>query len=292
MSRATIKMKKILVPTDLSPTGELGVQLAVEIAKRCGATISLVNFTRHPLGSTFSATGEVDLAEDDEENAFTLQLLQTKKAKLDELVQKYSEGVMNFESAVIDSKFKSGIDAIMSQENIDLVVMGTSGEENAKEVFLGNHTEQVIKVSPVPVLSVRDGFSISEFENIVIAVSVITDNQVADGLEQLKKISACFNSHVHLVHVRDRRDDSNMILDEYFTRMATIAELPKFSVTILDGDDPSQLISEYAEKVNAGLIAVLKNSKDGIFRMFGNRFTNRMIKEEGRPVFTLNLQNT
>jgi nucleotide-binding universal stress UspA family protein len=285
-------MKKILVPTDLSPTGELGVQLAVEIAKRCGATISLVNFTRHPLGSTFSATGEVDLAEDDEENAFTLQLLQTKKAKLDELVQKYSEGVIHFESAVIDSKFKSGIDAIMSQENIDLVVMGTSGEENAKEVFLGNHTEQVIKVSPVPVLSVRDGFSISEFENIVVGVSVITDNQVADGLQQLKKISGCFNSHIHLVHVRDRKDDSNMILDEYFTRMATIAELPKFSVTILDGDEPSQLISEYAEKVNAGLIAVLKNSKDGIFRMFSNRFTNRMIKEEGRPVFTLNLQNT
>lgn len=285
-------MKKILVPTDLSPTGELGVQLAVEIAKRCGATISLVNFTRHPLGSTFSATGEVDLAADDEENAYTLQLLQTKKAQLDDLVQKYTSPGIQFESAVVDSKFKSGIDAITSQENIDLVVMGTSGEENAKEVFLGNHTEQVIKVSSAPVLSVRDGFSISEFDNIVIGVSVITDNQVAEGLQHLKKISSCFNSHIHLVHVRDRHDDSNMILDEYFTRMATIAELPKFSVTILDGDEPSELISEYAEKVNAGLIAVLKNSKDGIFRMFGNRFTNRIIKEEGRPVFTLNLQNT
>lgn len=284
-------MKKILVPTDLSETAELGVQLAVEIAKRCGATISLVNFTRHPLGSTFSATGEVDLQADDEENAFTLQLLQTKKEQLDLLVAKYTDSGVNFESAVIDSKFKSGIDALMSQEDIDLIVMGTSGEENAKEVFLGNHTEQAIKVSPVPVLSVRDGFSIAEFDNIVMAATVITDNQVAEGLDHLRKIWSCFNSHVHLVHVRARHDDSNMILDEYFTRMATIAGVPKFTVAILDGDDASEQISAYAEKVNAGLIAVLKNSKDGIFRMFGNRFTNRIIKEEGRPVFTLNLQN-
>jgi hypothetical protein len=126
----------------------------------------------------------------------------------------------------------------------------------------------------------------------VLAANVITDNQVAEGLEQLKKIWSCFDSHVHLVHVRNKHDDSNMILDEYFTRMANIAEVPKFTVAILDGDEPSEQISEYAEKVNAGLIAVLKNSKDGIFRMFGNRFTNRIIKEEGRPVFTLNLQNT
>ncbi|HEY0743834.1 MAG TPA: universal stress protein [Chryseosolibacter sp.] len=285
-------MKKILVPTDLTATAELGVQLAVEIAKRCGATVSLVNFTRHPLGSTFSASGEVNLAEDDEENAFTLQLLQTKKEQLEQLVLKYATDGVKFETAVIDAKFKSGIDALMSQSDIDLVVMGTSGEENAKEVFLGNHTEQAIKVASVPVLSVRDGFSITEFDNIVVAVSVITDNQVADGLDQLKKIWSCFNSHVHLVHVRDRKRESNLILDEYFTRMATIAGVPKFSVTILDGDEPSEVISEYAEKVNAGLIAVLKNSKDGIFRMFGNRFTNRIIKEEGRPVFTLNLQNT
>jgi nucleotide-binding universal stress UspA family protein len=285
-------MKKILVPTDLTETAELGVQLAVEIAKRCGATVSLVNFTRHPLGATFSSTGEVNLQADDEENAFTLQLLQSTKEQLDQLVEKYAEPGVKFESAVVDSKFKSGIDALMSQQDIDLIVMGTSGEENAKEVFLGNHTEQAIKVSSVPVLSVRDGFSIREFDNIVLAANVITDNQVAEGLEQLKKIWSCFNSHVHLVHVRNKHDDSNMILDEYFTRMANIAEVPKFTVAILDGDEPSEQISEYAEKVNAGLIAVLKNSKDGIFRMFGNRFTNRIIKEEGRPVFTLNLQNT
>ncbi len=65
---------------------------------------------------------------------------------------------------------------ICSARDIDLVVMGTSGEENAAEAFTGNHTEQVIKISKCPVLSVRDGFQIKDFNKIVLAVNVIKDN--------------------------------------------------------------------------------------------------------------------
>jgi nucleotide-binding universal stress UspA family protein len=285
-------MKKILVPTDLSDISELGLKLATEIAKRCQATVSLVNFTRHPLGKTFSSTGEVNLAVDEEENVFTLELLLAKKTRLQALVDKYQTDGVTFEYAVIDDKFKDGIDTYLHQENIDLIVMGTSGEESGKEAFTGNHTLQVIKVSSCPVLSVRDGFNVADFDNIVAAVSVITDNQVAQGLSALRGIAGCFDSHVHLVHVRDKASDSNIILDEYFTRMANIAGLKKFSVVIIDADEPSEAVLQYADQVSAGFIAVLKNSPEGIFRIFSNRFTHKVLREEGRPVITLNLHNT
>jgi nucleotide-binding universal stress UspA family protein len=285
-------MKRILVPTDLSETAERGLKLAAEIAKRCQASIVLVNFTRHPLGQTFSSTGEVDPKVDEEENRFTLEYLQAIKTRMDEVAAKYATDVSMIETQVIDDKFKSGMDAYTSQENVDMVVMGTSGEENAKEMFTGNHTEQVIRVSDVPVLSIRDEFSIEQFDNIVVAAAVITDNQVAEGLQYVKRIAECFDSHVHLVHVRDKSGDSNLILHEYFTKMATIAGLPKYSVAVLDAGDVSEAIGDYAERINAGLIAVMKSKPDGIFRMFSNRLSNRIIKEEGRPVFTLNLQNT
>src|SRR5688572_24849486 len=125
-------MKKILVPTDLSDVAELGLRLAVEIAKRCGATISLVNFTRHPLGKTFSSTGEINLGVDETEVPFNIELLKATKDKLEILVADYlKEGVtVNF--AIIDDKFKDGIDTYLSNENIDLIVMGTSGEETPK----------------------------------------------------------------------------------------------------------------------------------------------------------------
>src|SRR5919108_6517968 len=136
-------MKKILVPTDLSPIAERGLSLALEIAERSEAEISLVNFTRHPFGKTFTAMGEVTSKIDTEGELYNLQLLHVNKQKLDALVKKYSAHGVDIETAIVDEEFKDGIDEYLHREKIDLIVMGTSGEENATEAFTGNHTEQV-----------------------------------------------------------------------------------------------------------------------------------------------------
>jgi nucleotide-binding universal stress UspA family protein len=285
-------MKKILVPTDLSHTAELGLKLAVEIAKRSGASISLVNFTRHPFGSTFSATGEVDLRADEEEDRTTLEYLKRLKGKLEELALKYTATGISMEVAVVDNEFAEGIDEYLKAESIDLVVMGTSGEENVSESFTGNHTVQTIRVSTCPVLSVRDGFDINDFNTIVVGVHVISDNKVALGLNVIRDLATAFNSTVHLVHIREDETDTNIILDQYFTQMAQIAGLQNAVVRILDADDKAEALGAYASEVGAGLIAIIKNRKEGIFRLFSNRLlSNRMVKEEGRPVITVNLQN-
>lgn len=284
-------MEKILVPTDLSDIAELGLKLAVEIAKRSHATISLVNFTKHPFGKTFSAMGDVNTKTDDEANLFTIQLLHSTKAKLESLASIYTQEGVAIEYSIVDEELKDGVDSYLNREYIDLVVMGTSGEETATESFTGNNTEQVIKISSCPVLSVRDGFNISDFKNIVLAVNVIKDDQVAYGLAALRDLADCFESHIHLVHVKDKDDDSIEDLKHYFSRMAELAGLITYSVTILEAEDPAEGVISFARQINAGMISVIKNSTEGIFRIFSNHFSNRLVKEIGRPVFTFNLQN-
>lgn len=284
-------MKKILVPTDLSPVAELGLKLAVEIAKRSDAVISLVNFTRHPIGESFSATGDINLKVDEEANLYTVQLLHATKQKMEDLAARYSIGNVLIASSIVDDDFKSGIDEYLKSENIDIIVMGTSGEENVKELFTGNHTEQAIMVSSCPVISVRDGFRIEQFSNIVVAVDIISGNESARGLETLRLLAKYFDSHVHLVHVHDTASDSKIIKSEYFKNMANIANLENYSITILEGNDPAKRIIDFARQVSAGLITVLKNSGSG-FRLFSHHFSDRVVKEVGRPVFTVNLHNT
>lgn len=286
-------MKKILVPTDLSVIAERGLTLAIEIAERSEAEISLVNFTRHPFGKTFTAMGELSSKIDREGELFNLQLLQINKQKLDALVEKYSDHGVDIQTAIVDEEFKDGVDEYLHRENIDLVVMGTSGEENATEAFTGNHTEQVIKISKCPVLSVRDGFQITDFNKIVLAVNVIKDNShVNEALDTLADLAACFDAHIYLVHVRDKATDyANINLKEFFTAMAEHAGLKNYSVTIYEADDQANGVIQFAREVKAGLIAVIKNSTDGIFRIFSSHFSDRLVKEVGRPVFTFNLQN-
>lgn len=285
-------MNKILVPTDLSATAELGLQLAVDIARRCNSTICLVNFTQHPYGTTFSATGDIMLKNDTEEDLYTIELLKARKSKMEALVEKYQTDEFKMEIAIVDDKFKNGIDEYLKKENIDLIVMGTSGEENAKETFTGNHAEQAIRVSACPVLSIRDGFNVDQFRVMVVAVNVISDNRLAEGLAPLKELAGCFNSQIHLVHVRDNHSDPTLVLHEYFNKIAQIAGLPDYKIRIIDADDVAEALSQYASEVNAGLIAVIKNAKEGIFRIFSNHLSSRLLKEESGPVVTVKLPSS
>jgi nucleotide-binding universal stress UspA family protein len=285
-------MEKILVPTDLTPIAELGLQLAVEIAKRSGAIISLVNFTQHPFGRSFSATGDITMTHDEEQERFAIDLVRVNQSKLAELASRYSEAGVEIEFTVVDDKLKDGVDDYLNKELIDLVVMGTSGEERAEEVFTGNHTEQVIQISSCPVLSVRDGFKVQDFDRIVLAVAKIPDEQALVSLNTLRQLALCFESHVYLVHVREASDKESEELELYFKGLAETAALEKYSVHILESYDSAEGVISFARANNAGLIAVIKNSKEGIFRIFSNHFSNRLVKEVGRPVFTYNLQNT
>jgi hypothetical protein len=73
--------------------------------------------------------------------------------------------------------------------------------------------------------------------------------------------------------------------------MAEDAGLGNYSVTIYEADDQATGVIKFAREVKAGLIAVIKNSSDGVFRIFSSHFSDRLVKEVGRPVFTFNLKN-
>lgn len=284
-------MKKILVPTDLSPIAELGLQLAVEIASRANAEISLINFTRHPWGQSFATTGEVQVKDDFEDDRFTVELLRVNKAKLEALDAKYSQKGVTITHAILDDELKNGVDHYLREEMIDLVVMGTSGEENIRETFSGNRTEQVIEVSTCPVISVRDGFHLNEMNNIVVAINKIEEAHLPTALSTLVEIARIFQSTVHFVHVKSNVSATEEDLSIYFSTLAERAGFSSYKVTIVEGEDAPASVIDYAKSNRAGLIGVLKNSHEGIFRIFSNHFSDRLVKEVGRPVFTFNLKN-
>src|SRR5690606_2760420 len=248
-------MEKILVPTDFTPIAETGLRLAVEIARRSGAVVSLMNFTRHPFGSTFSATGDISKKQDGEDTRFTLELLKVNQAKLEDLAAAYRSDGVEIEYGIIDDELKDGIDNYLNNEMIDLVVMGTSGEATVEEAFTGNHTEQVIEVSSCPVLSVRDGFRIEDFSRMVLAVNEIKEDQILIGLNTLRQLAECFDAHIDLLHVV-KGGEARPDLEAYFMRMAETAALQNYTVTIIEASEPAEAVIQFARDQQAGVVAV------------------------------------
>ena len=146
---------RILVPLDGEPEAEAAIEPALELAKRFGGTLHLLEVTPG-YGSTFLATvseafgasGSVDAAEEREE---------IREA----IASSYLEGLgPRIEGADVVARIAHGDSAstiadYAASEGIDLIVMATHSRSRVERLFLSSVTEDVIRRCHVPVLVIH-----------------------------------------------------------------------------------------------------------------------------------------
>ncbi|MGE0386978.1 MAG: universal stress protein [Gammaproteobacteria bacterium] len=139
--------KRILIPTDFGPPSARAVALGVEIARRFDAAVTLLHTYEIPAyayeGMAY-ASGDLLTAV---ENAATAEL----KTAL--------EGVQKTLPAA-NSMLRRGVAweeilAAGKEVSADLIVMGTHGRRGISHALLGSVAEKVVRMSPIPVLTVR-----------------------------------------------------------------------------------------------------------------------------------------
>jgi len=137
--------KRILVPTDFGSAAARALDLALELAPSFDATVTLLHSGWLP-PSYYAAyeglvwpTDELDLAAKKE---FTGALAKAKA--------RYGR---------VDGVLTSGetwqrILEVAKERNVDLIIMGTHGRRGLSRVFLGSVAEKVVRLAPVPVMTV------------------------------------------------------------------------------------------------------------------------------------------
>ena len=143
--------KHILVPVDGSPTAQLAVQKAIELAKAFDSRVSTI-FVIDPypftgVGTDF-AYGQAEYlsAATAEANA----AVKTAKAA-------FTEAGISAEASVIESHtaWRGVVQAAESMQ-ADLIVMGSHGRSGLEKLVLGSVTQAVLSHTKLPVLVVRD----------------------------------------------------------------------------------------------------------------------------------------
>lgn len=147
----SIQIERICVPTDFSECAEHAVKYGTALAHQYGAKLHLVHVLhdiheklQHPDFTREGTTVKQFLAS--LENGATEYLaklaLGREAAKL-EIVRVYLTGNTGDEIA-----------RYVTQNSIDLVVVGAQGRNGAKQPRLGSTAERIIRLSPCPVLTV------------------------------------------------------------------------------------------------------------------------------------------
>ncbi len=146
---------RILLPIDFSPTSRLALEWTMGLARTHRASVTLLHVQDLPDLTPLSPSMEALLPSYNFLNEVVSARHEEAKALLGEWIKPY-EG----DGVPIDSKFCQGVpfDVILDvcqQGGHDLIVMGTHGRTGVGRFLLGSTTERVVRLSPVPVLTVR-----------------------------------------------------------------------------------------------------------------------------------------
>ncbi len=71
-----------------------------------------------------------------------------------------------------------GMNTIITERKVDLVVMGTAGHSQLEEMIIGSNTEKVVRHAHCPVLAINNKPARKDFKNIVYATSMNKDEEV------------------------------------------------------------------------------------------------------------------
>jgi nucleotide-binding universal stress UspA family protein len=141
--------KRILVPVDGSPTSDKALAAALQLAREGGATVRVVHaFDDLAFLSGYEYDGNV---------------LRAARAQADKVLSTAQESAaaaaVTADAKLIETRGSRLGDAVADEARswqADLVVVGTHGRRGVGRVLLGSGAEQVIRMAPVPVLTVRD----------------------------------------------------------------------------------------------------------------------------------------
>lgn len=145
----TIRLQKILLPTDFSNYSAAATQYACELATKFNAELHLLHTLEVHLASTPGfAMGLVLPTYINESRAAA------EKALAGVLDPKWSAG-RSVIQAVVEGSPKVEIIRYARKQEIDLIVLATHGRSGLPHVIMGSVAETVVRTAPCPVLTVR-----------------------------------------------------------------------------------------------------------------------------------------
>jgi nucleotide-binding universal stress UspA family protein len=160
------EIKSILIPTDFSDLSTNALQVAVKMAQRHEAKLLIVHVV-HTYYMIDRGGKQVIGSETVQEN------INNAKIKLDELqISLHEEFSITIETKISTESLLDTINDLVAIEQVDLVVMGTSGRQNIKQLILGSNSYNILLNANCSVLLIPENFKKTSFKKILFPVRV------------------------------------------------------------------------------------------------------------------------
>ena len=150
-----MKFDRLLVPVDFSPDSRQALLYAVALAKKlCGPQqVVVVNVVDEGLPGFLETSSVATIGSSEHEK----EIKKVAEKRLREWISSIDPGEENLEAVILVGKPASQVICDYAAERgFDVIVIGNQGKGALRRLVLGSTVQQVQRLSPCPVLAVKD----------------------------------------------------------------------------------------------------------------------------------------
>jgi nucleotide-binding universal stress UspA family protein len=279
-------MKTILVPFDFSKEANNAFEFAMDLAKKAKCRLKMLHIVELPTTQSFNTMGEVNLADNEMNNVFMVELVDKRKKQMAEIHKNFQDQGFDFSTRVMFGNPYAGISSEVTDIQADLIVMGSKGSSGMEELLIGSNTEKVVRHSKCPVITVKTPVKGDSIKKIVFASDF--NDEDSDIIAQLKDIQELLGAEISLVKINtpslfETSRDSRTRIKKFVEKLG----LSNVHVEIYNSSSEEEGIIEYADDINADMIAMATHGRTGFMHLISGSIAEDVVNHAKRPVWTM-----
>ncbi len=269
-------MRKILIPTDFSENAMNALRYGIDLFKYEISEFYFMHAYQDEIyADEASLTREtLDKAKDEVGKKSNEQLQAVlKKANEYSPNPRHTYKVVSSNSLLLDE-----VDRIVDEENIDIIVMGTRGKTNDKNLTFGSHTLQIIKYVQCPVLAIPEGYKYTQPKHILFPTNYLIPYKRRE-LKLLCEIAAPYRAVIDMLYISKakkismRQEDNQNFIKETLCKSV-------INFKVINSKDIVNTIYKYIKDHNIDML-VMVNTR--------HSFLENIIFKSSIDKLTLNL---
>ena len=293
-----MEFKKILVPVDFSDCSNKALEYAILFGEKYGAALTLFHV--------------VALFQEDVGETERMQELEEIVKRQEEKIRKQMSGSKEKVTArgvSVNTVIQRGINPadtileFLDEQDFDLVIMGTHGRTGLKHVLQGSVAEKVVRLSPVPVLTIHREVQKYDFDDIVVPIDFSAHSLKA--VEYATDLAQTFNSRLYFLHVIEQEIHpsfyaagvTSIFEIDHDLKERVVQNMQEFVEDFLDESMTTEYvvregkahreIVEFAKEKGMDLIVIATHGLSGLEYLLLGSTTEKVVRWATCPVFTV-----
>ncbi|MCK5825200.1 MAG: universal stress protein [Ichthyobacteriaceae bacterium] len=274
-------MKSILVPIDFSKASVNALKYAIEIAKIYNSKIIVLHTYAQPQSSSvrFNKVNDV--------------MKKTANQELEKLKQHIFENTEHFNSIIMwkiyNTHLSDGIDSIINDNNVDLIIMGATGTSYLEKLFLGSNTYKAIKDCEIPVLAIPCNSQYKGVKHIIFASDldyILSTYQMS----LLAIIARKSNAKITVINIQSTEaeiEEAKKLIMNFNKEHSSLTKEFDISFNFIKRENIADGINISYINNKADLLVMVKQSHSIIHNIFNTSVTKQLVHEAKLPLLTL-----